>query len=286
VYRELTTEAPHFPTVAPFQQDFTMIKYQAVQKSEAEAAVAASAVVAEATAPFDVEVQDLEGEDNHYTDSLRVRVVAPCGLPPGYGFPVHTRDGQVFDIRVPETGVAAGQAFEGNKIPAKPVTGRFRDDLFGCGGEGCFFCVAFCIPTMAIATIMESMKLNPCGGRSGSGSWRATFYVVMAVWAVFFACYIIIVNTNSASPNISPDSLGMYMLSVGMLYVTLIYLVFVATRTRWAFRQVYHIPGHCFLDCLASYFCNCCSALQMYRHMKASGERPMRWESTTEAEIV
>jgi Cys-rich protein (TIGR01571 family) len=245
-----------------------MSKYHPVQQTDAEA-VASSVVAAKEAAPFDVEAQRLDAGDNHDINSLRVKAVAPCGLPPRYILPVYTRDGQVFDIRVPETGVVAGQIFEGTMVPVKRVTGRFRDDLLGCGTEGCFCGVATCFPPIAIATIMESLKLNPCGGRSGSRNWRSTFYVVAAVWAVLFVCCNIRLWTTHTS-----------FIFDGMLYGTSIYMVVVATRTRWAFRQVYQIPGHCFLDCLVSYFCNCCSALQMYRHMKASGERPMRFEST------
>lgn len=250
-----------------------MSMYKAVPKTDAEVSVA------ETAAPFDVEIQGQEAEDDPDPD-VRVRVVAPCALPPGYVLPVRTRDGQAFDVRVPEGGVADGQAFETSRVPVKPVTGRFRDDLFGCGTEGCFCFVALCVPIIAIATIMESLRLDPCGGRSGSVSWRATFYVVAVVWAVWFVCYNInLWTTATVHTNANAFVLGIF-------YVTLAYMVLVATRTRWAFRQRYHIPGHCFFDCLASYFCNCCSALQMYRHMKASGERPMRFESTTEADLV
>jgi Cys-rich protein (TIGR01571 family) len=232
---------------------------------------------------FDGVVVEAGHEASLVTESERVRVVAPCGLPPSYLLPVKTSDGRAFDVRVPETGAVAGQAFEAERFAPEPVKGRFSSDLCGCGGEGLIFGVACCCSGVAFAALMERLKLDPCGGRQCSG--KATFFIFSTIWMVLLITTC--VNYSFvADPTASESKPGLFLFNVISFYVFVVWYVVAETRTRMAFRLHYRIPGNCFLDCLSVYFCECCSSLQMYRHMKKSGERPMRFESLVEAEIV
>jgi Cys-rich protein (TIGR01571 family) len=233
--------------------------------------------------PFDGVVVEVGEEASLEAESERVRVIAPCGLPPYYLLPVKTSDGRAFDVRVPEKGAVAGQAFEAEKFAPEPVKGRFSSDLYGCGGEGLIFGIAFCCSGVAFATVMEGLKLDPCGGRQCSG--KATFFIFSTIWMAYMIIYF--VNQSFVNdPTAKESKPGVFLLNLILLYVFFVWLVVAKTRTRMAFRRHYRIPGNGFLDCLSVYFCNCCSSLQMYRHMKKSGERPMRFESLVEAEIV
>ena len=161
------------------------------------------------------------------------------------------------------------------------------DEILDFFGEGNWFWVACCVQGVAYAAIMEKLKLTWCSGRIRNDHFlreesKKTFQVVTAITIIYLCiCFTQWVlqpdNTSGMNP---PGPLGLVQ------YVFACYFVFIFTRTRMAFRTKYRIPGNCFGDCVVSYMCSCCSVLQMYRHLRRSGDRPGRFNKTVEVEIV
>ena len=219
-----------------------------------------------------------------------VRVVAPCDLPPNYKLQVAGSDGTTFVVTVPKQGVRKGQTFEAKKYGAVPVEGRFSDDLCSCGGEGTYCGVACCCIGLAYAGIMEKLQLNMCAGRSVSTQHPSnTFKIVAFLWFAYLAIYVI-QNYVTLVGDEDLDT-GSFLFVQTLLLVNLglsIYFIVIQTKTRMAFRSKYIIPGNCCTDYLVSCCCSCCASLQMYRHMKRSGDPPARFATFTgvKAEIV
>lgn len=219
-----------------------------------------------------VQQTDVEEGGPKKEGAVQVRVVAPSALPPKYRLLVKTNKGEEFDVFVPEGGVHEGQEFTAEKIAFKNPTGNFRDGIFDCGSEGNFFAVACCCSGIAYAAIMEKLKLNECGG---PGGWpKSTFWFVTVVWLIFSL-------TNFVSKLLDDDTANVEIqgLILSLNFAATVVMLFIVTRTRTAMRERYNIEGNCLADCLLGWFCMCCSALQMYRHMKRSGERPARFET-------
>jgi Cys-rich protein (TIGR01571 family) len=219
--------------------------------------------------------------------AARVRVVAPpCGLPPGYVLPVRTSDGRAFDVTVPDGGAGPGQVFEAARLEREPVTGRFSSDLFECGSEGPWLWIATFCHGVAFAALMEKLKLDPCGGRNCPR--LGTFWVFSVLWVTFKACLFLVHVFSESDPATYLDQTesGVHRLLISFLFVASALLVVAVARARAALRWRYRIPGSCLADVISVFFCACCSALQMYRHMDASGDRPMRFESKIDAETV
>ena len=121
---------------------------------------------------------------------------------------------------------------------------------------------------------MEKLQLNACAGRSVSTRHPSnTFKIVAFLWFALF-----ITNVKPVGGEVVHNVCQ--LANMGLL----IYLVVIMTKTRMAFRSKYIIPGNCCTDCLVSYFCACCSSLQMYRHMKRSGDPPARFATFTGVE--
>jgi len=241
--------------------------------------------------PVQAELAPFDGAEEGHSRGAFVRVIAPCDLPPNYKLQVDGRDGTTFVVTVPKQGVQKGQTFEAEKYGAVPVEGHFSDDLCSCGGEGTYCGIAICCNGLAYAGIMEKLQLNMCAGRSVSQHPSNTFKIVAFLWFAYLAMYVIQNYVYVTLVGGEDLDTGSFLVVQTFLLVNMglsIYLIVIMTKTRMAFRSKYIIPGNCCTDCLVSYFCTCCSSLQMYRHMKRSGDRPARFATFTgvEAEIV
>jgi len=237
-----------------------------------------------------------KNDDNGYNSGgfRRVRVTAPCDLPSKYKLAVTTGDGETFDVIVPDNGVYKGQAFEADKWQPKRIEGRFGDNLCNCcGGEGPrWFAVACCCRGLAFGAIMEKLHLTWCANHTSSQNRsKNTFTTVAVLWFVFLITFTATqISRSVMTPSQLQGSslLGIFLVFSLVAQAVNIYFAIIQTKTRMAFRFVYKIPGNCCTDCLVSFFCGCCSALQMYRHMKRSGDRPARFsdQGAVPAEIV
>lgn len=181
-----------------------------------------------------------------------VSLIAPLSLPEGHRLEVVAQERE-FEVRIPPGGVTQGHVFEAEEIICRPVTGRWFNDIieFSSRFEGNFCPVAFFFPLAAAGVILQKLGRDCCG-ISGSPLVAATvgfMFVLNIVWLFGYmeGCVKIVVAW---------------------------YAMFAFTITRWAARKKYTIPGSCVSDWFYGTFCACCSLLQIYRHMKVSGDEP------------
>lgn len=182
----------------------------------------------------------------------KVSLIAPLTLPEGHRLEVVAQE-RVFEVRIPSGGVTRGQAFEAEEIICKPVTGRWLNDIIECSSrlEGNFCPVACLLPLAGAGVILQKLGRD-CLGISGSPLVAATVGFMFVLNIVWLYCYL-------------EGSEGT---------VVVWYAMFAFTITRWAARKKYKIPGSCVSDWFYGTFCACCSLLQIYRHMKVSGDEP------------
>lgn len=233
---------------------------------------------------------------------VRVKIVAPTDLPPHYPLLVTTEDGESFDVMTPDQGVYQGQEFEASRFH-KPVQGHFSDDLCGCCsaccGEGWYFWLSWCCIGVAIGSIMEKLSLTWCADYRLMMP-KNTFKTVCWLWFLLVAISFIdnLVRGVKGGVSFKPGEFAPATESMtgagGIVYQVFglvgfalgLYFFVIQIKTRMAFRQRYKIYGSCCCDCLATWFCACCSALQMYRHMKRSGETPPHFNDSIPATLI
>lgn len=207
---------------------------------------------------------------------LRVRVYAPCYLPPNYELTVQTNNGEdMFTVLAPDTGVYGGQVFEAERFAREPVTGRWSDGLCDCfSTEGvCVFFAACCCSGTVYAALMERLRLDWLATPVTVGdAYKGTFGIVCTIWFVMMFYPIVNIFT-----------MGLLTLVV---WTFPFYFCWVKTRTRMIAREKYFIHGSCCEDCCLTFWCSCCAALQMHRHMKRSGDSPRPFKTVGHAEIV
>ena len=177
---------------------------------------------------------------------------------------------------------------------------------------------AWCCSPMAYGAIMEKLKLDWCANHHrGSDTHprvRKVYRIVVTLLVIFWASLILqlvlqalsmAALESSSSPSTyssthttstpGPITTILFVLFFLVAFAGGIYRLFyvfykliVAIKTRMQFRQQYQIRPHdgCCEDCLAVYFCSCCSALQMYRHMEKSGDVPHRLQRSVDAEMI
>jgi Cys-rich protein (TIGR01571 family) len=191
-------------------------------------------------------------------------------MPGGYRLDVVcSKTGEMFSVRVPKDGVAAGTTFIASEVVKKPVTGRWYNDIFGVAPslEGNFFTLACCFPAISIAVILDKLVRDCFGMPRTPFRGGVTIGVVTILTVVFVSLYV------SGSPGNSA-------------FLIALYFCFLEMTAKLALREKYSIPGYCLQDCCVSYWCSCCSALQMFRHMKMSGEEPKCCAKHVEATMV
>lgn len=229
----------------------------------------------------------VEIEDGKMSLQKRLRVVAPTDLYANYRLTVRASDGECYDIIVPSA-VHQGQEFEADAIKTEPIQGRWSDGLCECFSSGSTLFAAWCCVGLVYAGLMERLKLN---WLANPGAYKKTRMIVSILWFSFLGAYIsqqVIVQNLAQQANSSsepPDTTSLFACMV-LVYALVVYLIVIQTKTRMAARQKYGIPGDCCTDCLMSYFCACCSALQIHRHMKRSGESSLLQGTIADGEIV
>jgi len=220
-------------------------------------------------------------ETKSKTTPATVKVISPATLKEGATFEA-TVDGIDFTVVVPEGGVGEGDDFEvpyptkkeetsktGVSLvdPEKGAvnaydipTGKWRHELCDCCSACCCpFLMGWCCVPILMAQVMERMKFNFLGCPNESGGSQPICIVFTAVTlAVVFLGAIIIRFTGY---------FGVFVWSAWGLY-----LIIVFTCVRFEFRKRYQIKGCCcdnpVDDCCLSYWCSCCSAIQMARHLE------------------
>jgi len=191
-----------------------------------------------------------------------IDVTAPATLEAGFIIDCEV-DGRMISVTVPNGGVKEGQIFTVLDDPEQsplvvetavstvyePPRGAWKDGLFDIFALGCFH-PSCCVSTwfhgcIGLAQLMERMNLNWFADpETPTDSPSKTFIIVILITAV----------------------LGALQIS----FVSFIFIVILATKTRKHIRQKYEIAATCFdgllEDIFCSCFCSCCSIAQMLRH--------------------
>ena len=207
-----------------------------------------------------------EGETFETLYPKTVRVRAPATLATGDRFEAEV-DGHRFLATVPVGGVRAGDVFETPQTPIAAVN-RWRTGLCDCcdsSRRDC--CLLCCVGTFCNivlhAQIMQRMNLNVVGCRRYNNNKPGTCPLLLSITAGLFGLLVLVVILQSA--------VGMvlvYLSLLGWFFVLFVAMV----CTRKSMRTAYDLPGACCTDCdccddcCVTYWCSCCSAIQMATH--------------------
>lgn len=221
-----------------------------------------------------------------------VRVVAPATMVEGATFEAVV-DGISFLVAVPEGGVEEGETFSvpypkasRRKIPTEGP--RWKHDLCGCPCSVMCF-VGFLCPLVLHAQVMQRMNftMGGCRRRLGTTNTASTngvpiVYTLAVPYYALYALFMILVHLANINDDESTAvaSILLYYLFQGWSLFCIIAMVI----ARRSFRQTYNLPSmacgeNCCDDCVISYFCGPCSAIQMANHSQEG--RPYSFCSTT-----
>lgn len=208
-----------------------------------------------------------------------VKVIAPATLAEGATFDAVV-DGILFQAKVPAGGVIEGQSIQvpypekKTKNSKKRATNSnknedgWRYDLFGCCSNGNILLtlMGMCCPMVLSAQMTERMGLNVAGCKrkdaadnAGSKVCQIQLGVAVILTAVMLICSVFGFAFMAGFVQMA-------------LYAWLILLFVAHVCVRKAMREHYDLPGvccrdaGCIDDCCVSYWCGCCSVLQMASH--------------------
>lgn len=213
---------------------------------------------------------------------MKVHVIAPSALPEGYAFEAEVGpEGakKAISVEVPPGGVAEGQVF---LVPlpddfavgeprVEVPTGRWKDgpfDLLNAGICHPSIWCGVCFTQVAMAQVMQRLRLNWLGGAAPDAATKNTFKVVFAL----VLCYTIF----TMALEVAESSTGYYQVPAWIPIVRFIggvvftvYSIYSLMRTRESVRAKYSIPEErCpgMEDLCCSMWCSCCVVSQLARH--------------------
>lgn len=197
-----------------------------------------------------------------------------------------------YRIKVPEGGVPEGQVFTvQGKLRSSPILGGWRDCLFDCTKptEDSFCFVSWCCTPLAFACLMEPLKMD-CFFRRESNIPKGVVFKFMCLLSAVNTILYVMANQGSFDAGYKQGQTGRYSTQlveppntvIGNVFTALVHYTFALyVGIRYFTRLKCKVPGNLFLDCLAAKFCTCCAALQIFRHMKASGNQPTSFTQHT-----
>ena len=181
---------------------------------------------------------------------------------------------------MPNGGVKAGDEIEVD-MPSEndfikentAPTGRFKNDLFSfletCP---CPCLMGWCCTAILVGQVLQRLRLNPLGlpGGGYENTCQIMTGIVILAWILAF---IAAVTTNGSG--------------ILVWYPFYIYTVVALTLARHEFRKRYNIPAkqcgekwYCDDICF-SFWCGCCTILQMHRHTHEEDKFPYEIGSQT-----
>lgn len=205
-----------------------------------------------------------------------------------------TKEENNSSVAVADTAVPVAGAYE---VPG----GRWKNGLCSCF-SACFCpCVAgWCCFPILLGQMVERLKYNLCGcpGEKGKSSPPACM-----IFGFFFLVAIIIeivvqvlyqsflrANCDSDGTNCTFDyaeaPIG-YQICMMLLGIWIWFVFIVSCCTRMNMRKQHNIDPICCVgdnccdDCLTTWCCNCCSAIQMIRQTHDEDEYPYKMTSRT-----
>ncbi|GKZ00612.1 hypothetical protein MPSEU_001013400 [Mayamaea pseudoterrestris] len=218
----------------------------------------------------------------------QVVLVAPSDMPGGYEFAASV-NGTTVTVKVPSRGVTQGDTFTATIIDPlyshRIPTGRWRHGIcdclrYGCGNPMCW--VACCWRPIALGQVMTRMGLNACGTPTSRDAYWTAFKVLALVFLGTVFVDQVITRSTSAYYLTQTDEYGnpdyskipasvilAWGIQGGMRTVYFFYMLFLMIRTRAHIRHKYQIPETSCRgceDCCCSFWCSCCTVLQMAHH--------------------
>jgi len=210
----------------------------------------------------------------NHTNTGRIMVKAPETLMPGDQFNAEV-DGIQFRVTVPDGGVSKDDIFEILHPSAATASrgeylvpnGEWRTGLCDCCDptRGCcilLLCGSFgnlCL----YGQIMQRLKLNLAGFPAKPGTNGHVCRLIVGISFGLNALYyfMVVLQFNA----------GIFLLYICVI-IWSIFLIVAFTRTRRHMREKHNLPANCCKDsgacddCCTTYFCMCCSAIQMASH--------------------
>jgi Cys-rich protein (TIGR01571 family) len=233
-------------------------------------------------------------EDPEQPARRRVRVIAPSNLRRGYALEVTCDGVDTFEVLVPEGGVRQGQEFTA-LVPIPRMDAWVDEAQDICCNMNVLFDFEFCCqlslaPGVMLAVVMKKMRLD-CIGRHGSPTWvrQASFLLVALAGISLLVRNAGYVHAGYAKQemNAKEGNLPGAHEDEPMMALPLEgYFFFLGMFVRRAVRKKYRIPGNLVSDTLCVFFCSYCSLLQIFRHLKRSGNTPRVFSEPTPAHIV
>lgn len=204
--------------------------------------------------------------------SQEVSIIAPSDMEEGYQFDAQV-DGKTFTVSVPRGGVRAGEEFTTvAPFAAEDEPNRFRFGLFEwwTGDSQCvmgYFCSG-CL----LGQLLQRLKLSFYGVKTNDDQYENSCIIMTVAYGIALLLGFILVIATGAG----------FMI----MYIYLLYLVVVLTLTRLHMRNLYRIPGQMFGDtplddfCF-SFWCTCCTLLQLTRHTHDGNVYNYRYDTKT-----
>jgi len=211
-----------------------------------------------------------------------VSVIAPATLPEGTTLQAEV-DGKTVTVVVPEGGIGEGEKFEApnleeavanviaqNKLNVVPPNvipvGKWRAALFACC-ETCWcpMFMGWCCTPVLLGQIMQRVNFGWFGCPNEVSSKPPP--VCMVFFFVYISCLVIGAifygMMESGFKNVIITVMACFFLVIG-------------TFTRHHFRRRYKLPPTYFGDnacddCMVTWFCSCCSQMQIARQIYEPG---------------
>jgi Cys-rich protein (TIGR01571 family) len=215
---------------------------------------------------------------NTSNNTDRIWVKAPATLNTGDQFEAQV-DGIRFMATVPEGGVREGALFEtihpavaAQQNQQMVPTGRWRNELCDCCNCNARDCLLLCCMgtfcnLVLRAQMMQRLGLTLSGCRPSpsvtSIQRRNVCPIILIVTVIVY--FLHVAAMSSQNPSVT---LFMMLVSFGWSMFLLVAL----TCARASMRAKYQLPGTCCSnsgcldDCCITYWCGCCSAIQMISH--------------------
>lgn len=213
-----------------------------------------------------------------------VEVVAPNDMSEGYQFDAEA-EGQTFTATVPKGGAKAGEkisvemadeddrAVEGSddKDGDDKGNGDFKHGLCSCFETCPFPClIGWCCSFLLLGQIMQRLKFSSLGSPSSNGG-KNTFVVCLILYILVFVL--------GSLGRWFPDNPNSQYLSFTSGTASIWFLI-AMSKTRMAVREKHNIDGSCCCDCLHSWLCPCCTAIQLHRETHDEKEHMYRFTAT------
>jgi len=213
---------------------------------------------------------------------VKVHIIAPSTLPEGYVFEAELgAEGakKTISVEVPPGGVEEGQVFliplpEDFAVGEPRVnvpTGQWKDgpfDMLNAGVCHSSLWCALCFTQVAMAQVLQRLRLNWLGEAAPEAATKNTFKVVLALILSYTVFTIALEMAEHSSGYYQiPTWIPVLRFIGGILFT--IYSIYSLMKMRENVRAKYSIPEErCsgMEDLCCSMWCSCCVVSQMARH--------------------